>query len=117
MNRCTADYGKVRAELAERWEPFAEYTLECARAPAGKAALRIMMRELAVPAIPSAELGRISVPTTLIWGRRDPVNRVSAAEAASERYGWPLHVIEDAGDDPPLEQPAAFVSALMDGLR
>ena len=26
------------------------------------------------------------------------------AEAASARYGWPLQVIERAGDDPPMEQ-------------
>ena len=38
--------------------------------------------------------------------------RVRVAEAASERYSWPLHVIEDAGDDPPLEQPEAFLRAL-----
>jgi pimeloyl-ACP methyl ester carboxylesterase len=75
-----------------------------------------MMRELAVPAIPSADLERIAVPTTLIWGRQDPVNRVRVAEQASERYRWPLHVIEDAGDDPPIEQPAAFLRALGAGL-
>ena len=40
------------------------------------------------------------------------MNRLRVAETASKRYGWPLHVIEDAGDDPPLEQPAAFLRAL-----
>jgi hypothetical protein len=34
------------------------------------------------------------------------------AHAASTRYAWPLHVIENAGDDPPMEQPEAFVGAL-----
>ena len=34
------------------------------------------------------------------------------AREASERYGWPLYVIEDAGDDPPMEQPQAFLAAL-----
>ena len=38
--------------------------------------------------------------------------RLRVAEAASERYRWPLHVIEDAGDDPPIEQPEAFLRAL-----
>ena len=51
-------------------------------------------------------------PVTLIWGRHDPVNRLRIAETASQRYGWPLHVIEDAGDDPPMEQPEAFLHAL-----
>ncbi len=112
MNRCTVDYEGVRRGMGERWDAFEAYTLDRARSPSGKAALRMMMRELAVPLIPPADLERIPVPTTLIWGSRDPVNRLRIAEAASERYGWPLHVIEDAGDDPPLEQPEAFLGAL-----
>ena len=38
------------------------------------------------------------------------------AEAASERYGWPLEIVEEAGDDPPLEQPQAFLRALRPAL-
>lgn len=34
------------------------------------------------------------------------------SEAASERYGWPLYVIEKIRDDPKLERPDAFVDAL-----
>ena len=112
MRRCTADFDAVRADMGERWEAFAAYTLDGARSPGGKAALRVMMRELAVPAIPPAELERIALPTTLIWGAKDPVNRLRVAEAASKRYDWPLHVIEDAGDDSPIEQPEAFLRAL-----
>jgi pimeloyl-ACP methyl ester carboxylesterase len=70
------------------------------------------MREVAVPTIPPADLERIAVPTTLIWGRHDPVMRLRVAEAASERYSWPLYVIEHAGDDPSIEQPEAFLRAL-----
>ena len=33
---------------------------------------------------------------------------------SSERYGWPLHVIEDCGDDPPLEAPEALLRAVLD---
>jgi pimeloyl-ACP methyl ester carboxylesterase len=116
MQRCTVDFPGVRAGMGEHWEPFEAYTLDRARSPSGKAALRVLMRELAVPAIPQAELERIAVPTTLIWGRQDPVNRLRVAESASERFGWPLHVIEDAGDDPPIEQPEAFLRALRAGL-
>ena len=65
-----------------------------------------------MPAIPPADLARIAVPTTLIWGRHDLATPLPIAEAASARYGWPLHVIEDAGDDPPIEQPEAFLNAL-----
>ena len=45
------------------------------------------------------------MPTTLIWGRHDLATPLRVAEAASARYGWPLHVIEDAADDPPVERP------------
>jgi hypothetical protein len=34
------------------------------------------------------------------------------AGQASVRYGWPLHVIENANDDPPVEQPEALLRAL-----
>jgi pimeloyl-ACP methyl ester carboxylesterase len=113
MQRCTVDFDGVRAGIGDRWDSFQAYSVDQARSPSGKTALRTMMRELAVPAIPPADLERIRVPTTLIWGRHDPVNRLAVAERASERYGWPLHVIEDAGDDPPLEQPEAFLRAVL----
>jgi pimeloyl-ACP methyl ester carboxylesterase len=117
MQRCTHNFAEVQAALGERWAAFEDYNLEGARSPRGKAALRVLMRELAVPTIPEADLARIAVPTTLIWGRHDPVMRLRVAEAASERYGWPLKMIEDAGDDPPLEQPEAFLLALREALR
>jgi pimeloyl-ACP methyl ester carboxylesterase len=116
MNQCTVDFAGVRAGLGERWDAFESYTLERARSAEGKAALRVMMRELAVPAIPPAQLEQIAVPVTLIWGRHDPVNRLAVADAASKRYGWPLEVIDDAGDDPPLEQPQAFLCTLLSAL-
>jgi pimeloyl-ACP methyl ester carboxylesterase len=58
----------------------------------------------------------VTVPTTLIWGRDDVVTRVRVAENAGARYGWPLHVIDDCGADPHLEQPAAFTDALRSAL-
>jgi pimeloyl-ACP methyl ester carboxylesterase len=67
--------------------------------------------------IPPAELARIAVPTTLIWGRHDRQVRLGVAQAANARYGWPLHVIEDAADDPPIEQPEAFLRALHAALE
>lgn len=51
-------------------------------------------------------------PTTLIWGRHDLATALEKAEAVSATYGWPLHVIEGAADDPPLEQPEAFLEVL-----
>jgi len=98
--------------MGEGWERFAAYHLDRARTPNGKAALRVLMRRLGVPAIPSADLARITVPTTLIWGRHNLGLRLRIAEAASARYGWPLHVIDNAADDPAMEQPEAFLRAL-----
>ena len=114
--RCALDLDRVRQEMGEDWEPFKAYNLDRARTPSVKAALRVLMRQLGVPAIPSADLARIAVPTTLIWGRHDLGTRLRIAEAASARYGWPLHVIENAAADPPIERPEAFLGALRPAL-
>lgn len=77
--------------------------------------MRHLMPWLSSP-IPSEDLERITVPLTLIWGRHDVGVPLHVAESASERYGWPLHVIEDARDDPALERPDAFLTALRAAL-
>jgi pimeloyl-ACP methyl ester carboxylesterase len=110
-NYCFADFDGVRAEMGERYEWMAAYALDRFRTPGVKAAMRRLRRQLS-SAIPSEQLARIAVPTTLIWGRHDLGVRVSIAEAASARYGWPLHVIDNARDEPAIEQPKAFLSAL-----
>lgn len=114
--RCAFDLDGLRQQMGESWEPFAAYNLDRARAPSVKAALRILMRQFGVPAIPSADLARIAVPTSLIWGRHDLAMRLRIAQAASVRYRWPLHVIENAANDPPIEQPEAFLRALRAAL-
>jgi pimeloyl-ACP methyl ester carboxylesterase len=70
------------------------------------------MKAFGVSTIPEAELARIRVPTALIWGRHDLQARLRVAEAASASYGWALHVIEDCGIDPNVEQAGAFLDAL-----
>jgi pimeloyl-ACP methyl ester carboxylesterase len=112
---CFANLDGMRAEIGERYEWMAAYTLDRFGTPSVKAAMRSLMRQLA-PAIPSGDLARIAVPTTLIWGRHDLAVRLKVAELASARYGWPLHVIENARDDPAIEQPAAFLEALRTAL-
>jgi pimeloyl-ACP methyl ester carboxylesterase len=112
---CFADLDGLRAEMGERYEWMAAYALDRFRTPSVKAAMRSLMRQLA-SAIPSRDLDRIAVPTTLIWGRHDLGVRLNVAEAASARYGWPLHVIENARDDPAVEQPEAFLKALRTAL-
>ena len=64
----------------------------------------------------SRRLYRLTAPTALIWGRHDLANPVPAAERASVRFGWPLYVIDDAADDPAIERPEAFVTALRAAL-
>jgi pimeloyl-ACP methyl ester carboxylesterase len=112
MRQCSYDLDGLREEMGERWEPFQAYNLDRARTPSVKAASRRLMLSLGVPVIPPEHLGRIDVPTTLIWGRYDRANRLRIAEAASERYGWPLHVIDNCADDPPRDQPEAFLETL-----
>jgi pimeloyl-ACP methyl ester carboxylesterase len=70
------------------------------------------MEQFGFPSISPDDLARIRVPTSLIWGRRDLATSLAVAEAASARYGWPLQVIEEAGDDPATDQPERFVEAL-----
>ena len=114
--RCALDLDGVRRRVGERWEPLMAYNLERVRTPGVMAALDGLMAHFGLPAIPPAELERIAVPTTLIWGRGDRATALSIAEAASDRYGWALQVIEDCGDEPPIEQPAAFLRALRPAL-
>ena len=111
MRQCSFDFDGLRHELGPRWEPFLAYSLERARGPNAKIAGRLF-REFGIPPIPSDDLARIAVPTSLIWGRHDRANRLWIAEDASARYGWPLHVIENCADDPPRDQPLAFLEAL-----
>jgi pimeloyl-ACP methyl ester carboxylesterase len=115
MRQCSYDLDRLRDEMGGLWKPFVAYALDRAQAPSAKVAGRLF-REVGLPRIPPDELARISVPTTLIWGRQDRANRLRIAEAASARYGWPLHVIEDCADDPPRDEPEQFVRALRASL-
>lgn len=112
MDLCAFNRDLVREQLDQRWPSYAAYAVELARTPRVQAAIGNLLGQFAAAPIPPAELARINVPTTLIWGRHDLATPVQIAEAAAARYGWPLHAIEDAGDDPSLEQPAAFLAAL-----
>jgi pimeloyl-ACP methyl ester carboxylesterase len=111
-SRCAFDLDRMRDRLGESWERLKAYNLDRARTPSLQAAQHSLMEQFGMPALPPADLARIDVPTTLIWGRHDSATDLQIAEAASARYGWPLHVIEDVGDDPVLEQPEAFLAAL-----
>jgi pimeloyl-ACP methyl ester carboxylesterase len=115
LRQVAVDPARVQALMGERWETSQAYNLDRARTPSVRAANRRMLRELGTKTIPPQDLARITVPTSLIWGRHDRVMRLRIAEAASARYGWPLHVIEDAGHFS-IEQPEAFRAALWAAL-
>jgi pimeloyl-ACP methyl ester carboxylesterase len=110
--RCAFDLDRMRDRMGESWDRIKAYNLDRARTPSLHATQHSLMEQFGMRAIPTAELARIAVPATLIWGRYDLATRLPVAEAASARYGWPLHVIENAGDDPPMEQPEEFLKAL-----
>lgn len=116
MGQCAYDLDALKARMDEDWEPFAAYNLRLARSPKAKAAGKLF-RRLGLPRIPPDRLAGIPVPTTLIWGRHDRANRVKVAKAAGDRYGWPLHVVEDAADDPMRDQPEGFLRALYAALE
>ncbi|MGH9161358.1 MAG: alpha/beta fold hydrolase [Vicinamibacteraceae bacterium] len=115
FRQCFVDLDRLREQMGERWEPIAAYALDRVSTPGMNVALGSLM-PLFGAEIPSTDLARIAVPTTLIWGRHDLQVPVRIAEAASARYGWPLHVIDDVGDDPAMERPEAFIEALRAGL-
>jgi pimeloyl-ACP methyl ester carboxylesterase len=115
LRQVAVDPARVRALMGDLWETSQAYNLDRARTPSVRAANRRLLRELGTKPIPPRELARITVPTSLICGRHDRVMRLRIAEAASARYGWPLHVIDDAGHFS-LEQQEAFRTALQVAL-
>jgi pimeloyl-ACP methyl ester carboxylesterase len=114
--QCFVDFDGLRGQMGEHFDPIGAYALEWARTKTARAALRSLMTEYGMRPIPRDALARIAVPTVLIWGRHDLQTRLSVAEAASARYGWPLDVIEGARDDPFFEQPEAALHALRASL-
>ncbi|MPZ87754.1 MAG: alpha/beta fold hydrolase [Nitriliruptorales bacterium] len=116
FRQCFLDFDGVGDRFGDHWDDLRTYALDRARTPENQAAMRALMPRVGVPPISRTDLDRIDVPTTLIHGRHDLQVPLRAAERAAERYGWPLHVIEDARADPAAEQPDAFVAALRSAL-
>jgi pimeloyl-ACP methyl ester carboxylesterase len=114
--RCAFDLDALRERLGDHWRALSTYALDRAETPEARAAMESLMAAFGMPAIPDAELAAIAVPTFLIWGRHDLATPLAVARAASARHGWPLEIVEGAADDPPVEQPAAFLAALRRAL-
>jgi pimeloyl-ACP methyl ester carboxylesterase len=115
MRQCSYDLDGLRVRMGDRWPPYQAYNVELARRPAARKVARLLF-DLGLRPIPQDELARIAAPTCLIWGRHDRATPLRVAEAAAARYGWVLKVIEDCADDPPRDQPEAFLEALHDAL-
>ena len=86
------------------------------RVPHVKSTMRQLVAAETKP-IPGADLDRIDVPITLLWGRHDRMVPLSVGQAAATRHRWPLRVIDHAAHAPHVEQPDAFVQALTASVR
>jgi pimeloyl-ACP methyl ester carboxylesterase len=109
---CVHDLDDVRTRLGTQWDAMRDYNLALARTPAVASALQTLLGLFAMPAIPDEVLARIEVPTTLVWGRDDAIVPVSVGESAAARFGWPIHVLDNTGNEPAIEDPEAFVKAV-----
>jgi pimeloyl-ACP methyl ester carboxylesterase len=102
---CVFDFDGLRARPATRWEQVKAYNLDLATSGSVSTAIQALIEQFGFPAIPDEVLRRIAVPTSLIWGAHDSVIPPSVGEQASGRFGWPLNVLAQAGNEPALETP------------
>ena len=112
MEQCAFDLDHVRGIMGARWQWLVDYNVDRARAPGLGPHQQALLAEFGFPEIDADTLARIAAPTSLIWGRHDLANPVGIGESASARYGWPLHVLENAGADPAYEDPQGLAAAL-----
>ena len=109
------DYEGFRAREPDWLEAFGEEVRDRARVPHIKRSMRRLIAR-GTKRLSDADLRRIPVPTSLIWGRHDRFVPLELAEGASERHDWRLDVVDAAGHVPHIERPDAFVAALAEGL-
>jgi 2-hydroxymuconate-semialdehyde hydrolase len=107
------DLERTQRTDPEWFEAFFAYMRARGTDPQVKRATKQLVRK-GTTEIPTGELRRIAAPTALVWGRHDRMAPLDLAEAASARTGWPLHLIDDAGHVPFVEQPDAFLEVLAD---
>jgi len=112
FRRCFVDYDGLQHEMKKDFELIKTYALERARTGELKTALRSLMPEFALKPVPPEDLRKIKTPVSMIWGRHDLQVRLQIAQSASANYAWPLHIIENAADDPAFEEPEAFIHAM-----
>jgi len=105
------DFAEARCQDPEWFAAFSAYTRLRAAVPQVKQTMSQLLKA-GTKQVADAELGRIKVPTVLLWGRQDHFVPLGLAEAASNNLGWPLHVIDDTGHVPHIERSDAFLDAL-----
>jgi pimeloyl-ACP methyl ester carboxylesterase len=111
------DFERFRTSLGDRWPAFQAYGLDRNANPNVKAANRQLLRRIGTQQIPASDLGRIKTPVALIWGDQDRIMRLGIAHDAHDKFGWPLHVIENSGHTSKWDQPDAFVDALESAIK
>ncbi len=116
FSQCFADIDRVAERGGEHWQWLERYAYHQATSPSVQAAVR-RLTGLGLRPIPAAGLAKINIPVALIHGRHDLQVRLRHAEAAAERHGWPLYVIDECGDDPAGEQPEEFLRAVRTVIR
>lgn len=105
------DLDRCRGQDPGWFAAFSAYTRARAALPRVKRAMHELLKA-GTSAIPEAELGRLAVPTALVWGRDDRFVPLALAERASARFGWPLHVVDAAGHVPHVERSGEFLGVV-----
>lgn len=106
------DYEATRASDVDWFDAFAAYSLRLGVTSRVKRTMNTLIRTC-TKRIPDEELRQIEVPVDLLWGEGDRISPISLGKGASQRLGWPLHVIPRAAHAPHIEQPEAFVETLL----
>jgi len=109
--RAFHDLDRARRRDPEWFEAWSAYSRARAAVPHCKRTMRWLIPHC-TKEIPGDHLHSITLPTALLWGRYDRFVSLDHGEAASARLGWTLHVVDDAGHVPHVEQPEAFQRAL-----
>ncbi|MEP6527289.1 MAG: alpha/beta hydrolase [Nocardioidaceae bacterium] len=104
------DFDRARRRDPEWYGAWDDYVRERGAVPHVKRTMRRLIKT-ETKQIPEVELRNISCPTALLWGRHDRFVSLQVGESASDRFGWPLHVVEETGHVPHIERPGAFLRA------
>jgi pimeloyl-ACP methyl ester carboxylesterase len=115
FSHVVSDFERVRAQMGDRRAAFQAYHIDRTRQPTVRAANRRLVRWSA-KRIPAEKLRNVSVPVSLIWGRKDRIMRFRTGEKASVRFGWTLYPIDDAGHLILVDRPEAFMRALRSAM-